>query len=219
MAQMMTPALLGLVLAYFLRHLFWIRRLLLIGILVYVVYLGEQVLGAEFLGGVVGSVKQMFEPNIEGIPTIEKHVADRYIIARIGRENFNQLVVFDPQLSKAVNGAREQGFQLVYHFEPLLEYQESDTFEIVVRNEMVESGYYLPNCVKDESLCQFEVSREEVVTIARENGLWSADLELGTTNLVENGLAIEVKSCGMGRRMLIDYRDGRVIGTSEVKCE
>ena len=219
-AQMMTPAVLGLVMAYVLRRINLFRRLLLIGVFVYVVYLAEVVIGFGVVSEKLVWVERLFEPNIEGIPTIDKHVADRYVAGRLGRENFNVLVTFDPQLSEHVNGAgRSSGYKVIYHFEPLREYQENDTFEVVVRNNQVESAYTLPNCLKDESLCQFEVGRDEVIEIVRRNGFVMDDVVIGTTTLVENNLAIEVKSCDTGKRMLIDYRDGNVIGTSDWVCE
>ncbi len=218
-AQWLTPAVLGLVVSVALRRFYVLRRVILVLVLVYVVYLGERVIVPGYFSGLTKLAQGLVEPKFEGIPTIDKHVADRYIISRVGRDHFD-LFVLDPARSEKVNGSvRAYGYRLVYHFTSIREYQVDDTVEIVVRNGAVESAEFIPNCVADTTLCEFEVGREEAITVARENGLWAADLEIGTTTLVENGLAIEVVSCGLGQRMLIDYRDGRVLAKGETKCE
>lgn len=155
------------------------------------------------------------------IPTLEKHAADRYVMAQVGRDNFVRLFEYDALLSRRRTSEVDNGsFVLVYHFLPLARFQADDTIEVVAKGGLVESAYWIPNCLVDESRCNFEVTRDEALALGRINGVSGVDEKLGTTFFSDQGLVIEVSSCTSNRRVLIDYRDGAVVGTGEaVGCD
>jgi hypothetical protein len=82
-----------------------------------------------------------------------------------------------------------------------------------------------PDCKKDKSLCNFNVDKQKALQIAKNNEITADDVTVSATNMKDDyakkkGLAfvIVVQSCKQNRSVVIDYRNGAILG-SETNCE
>ncbi len=76
----------------------------------------------------------------------------------------------------------------------------------------------VPNCVKDDSLCDFKVDKDKATSVAKDKGLSTSDLTLSWNTkhnqyAQKNGLpfVIAASSCSSNKSIFIDYRNGKVM--------
>lgn len=210
----LVPAIVGLGLAYVLRSWKLLRWALLIFVLAYSVFLVEVVILPGKLSERGERLMKWVGVTGTRIPAVEKFAGDSYLIARLGRENFTRLVVYDSVESGVISSSETErvGYSLVYHLLPLKEYQEDDAVILVVKDGEVISAHAVPNCVTDETLCEFGLTREVALEIARRAGV-GGEVLVRVKAYAETGLAVEVINCGQKRKVLIDYRDGKVLAS------
>jgi hypothetical protein len=106
----------------------------------------------------------------KSVPEEIKRLADTYITERTGEELFESSFRYD----SAKSSADSVYYNLVYRFSiPGKEYIDEEIKIIIdssgtVINKPVQG---IPECIKDPSQCEFNVSEREAVGIAEDNGL------------------------------------------------
>lgn len=104
---------------------------------------------------------------IPDVPKTVKQIADNYIVARVGEEYFKNNFVFNK--GESAKDAQNPSYHVRYDFLPLKQYTENYALEVNVYNGVAkEAEWYggkIPDCAKDPSLCQFNLTRAELLDI------------------------------------------------------
>ncbi len=152
-----------------------------------------------------------------------KTTADDYLIAQVGKDRFEKYYLFDQNRTSYANPKDSKYDFIAYHFSPwkaVTDYY--DVIMVQVNRDNVNEVFAnsVPNCVKDESLCNFSVGKDKATSIAKDKGLSTSDLALNWNTkhsqyAQKNGLpfVIVASSCSSNKSIFIDYRNGKVIGT------
>jgi hypothetical protein len=149
-----------------------------------------------------------------------KAAADTYIQSKVGKDNYKKLYTYDPHFGNCK--------MVAYHFSPFKELlsPRSDGLDLNIITVEVDnnlhkvSSYDVPNCIKDSSLCNFRVNKQQVLKIARNSFLTADDITITWANAADPHLkkkrlplAIIVRSCKQRKEIYIDYRNGAVIAS------
>lgn len=144
-------------------------------------------------------------------------IAEDYIISRVGIDYFRK----NFKIADSGHMKQELGYTIVYRFIPLEQYTNDGIVTIHISGDKAESNL-VPNCVKDNSLCDFKITNAEALQIAKNNGFNSSDLRVGVTPFIKSPIlpfAIEITSCKLDKAMQIDYRNGKILSfTNKVIC-
>lgn len=159
------------------------------------------------------------------VPTSVETAADAYIISKVGNDNFKKFYVFDKARSSYADPKDSKYDFMAYHFSPVKAITDyNDVIMVQVNRDNLREAFAdtVPNCIKDRSLCEFNIDANEALAIAKKNTLTASDLNVSWNNSNDEhakGLSfvIVVSSCSQNKSLFIDYRDGKVLGT-EAGC-
>lgn len=145
--------------------------------------------------------------------------ATRYLISRVGEENFPKLYERMPQRD-AFSSLPESAFDFVaYRFKPTYLYRahlpepDSEAGYIQVNRTNLKEIYGpTPRCVTDPGQCQFNVTAEQAKSIARKHGL-NGELSVDLSGFEGGYYRLGVRSCDDGKTLVLDYSNGNIIKT------
>jgi len=184
----------------------------------------------------IGGLWEEFETNTQlrriDIPSYAIETANNLIIYRIGKERFSNDIRYNEDETRKVNvakvlgNAKHQVYKIAYNFKPLEilnESSEDSLFYVDIVDK--DSPYYsqhivrrqgivnnrLPDCVTNNSFCNFHFTAKDAIKIADDNGFGATDLKVKWYSLGYPMLTIELSSCIENKVMHLDYRDGSVI--------
>ena len=220
-AQLVTPAVGVLIFAYLVRRMKWLKRFLLMGLLGYCLLLVEVVVLPGKMAALITKTGNLLEgKGISPIPAVDKHIADRHMIELLGSERFARWVVFSPDESKAIDLTGTIGrYEVAYQFYPLGEFSQGTLVIVRVAGQVVGRVEKVPNCLKDPRLCEFGLTREGAIEIAKLNGLSSEQLSTSVRDSLERGFDVVVTDCKAEEAVVLDHVDGAVLETIEkISC-
>lgn len=129
-------------------------------ILVFLVFFSIDI----YLIYAINQEERIFVP---AVPSSIRKIADEYIINKVGREYFNKNFVLDKK--ESIKLSESNFYRVMYEFFPLKQYSIPNiNYHIEIRvasNIAREWGEpFVPLCLNDSSLCQFNLSKEELLT-------------------------------------------------------
>lgn len=145
--------------------------------------------------------------------------ADAFIISRVGEERFHKYFKLDTSRSNDSDPHESNLDSRAYHFSLLKKAADDDLIVVQVNKNDASQTYanLVPDCVKDATLCDFNITKQQALSIARKNGFTASDLETSWDASHDSPkLAIKVSSCSQNKSMWIDYQSGRVTGFESV---
>ncbi|HSX05732.1 MAG TPA: hypothetical protein VLF69_04655 [Candidatus Saccharimonadales bacterium] len=155
-------------------------------------------------------------------PTTVEAAASNYLIAKVGTDNFKKLYVFDKAKSSYANPKDSTYDFIAYHFAPLKAVTNYDDVIMVQvnRNKLTEVfADAVPDCIKDASLCNFKVTGQQALQIAKSNALNAGDTVITWHNKNDSyakkkalPFVIVASSCKQNISLFIDYRNGSILG-------
>lgn len=104
-------------------------------------------------------LKRQFIP---AIPRSVREITDKYVVRKVGEEYFKINFIFNKTDSEKY---LDNPYKVRYYFLPLKNYTNDYILEIEVQNNQIVGGSNIPDCLKDKSLCQFNLTREEFLNI------------------------------------------------------
>lgn len=158
-----------------------------------------------------------YEQSWKDIPLDKQKIAEDYIISIIGKNNFDGNFIYEKKKSfYSTFSGYYTDYSVAYHYLPLRKFTSDDIVLVQLRDNTPQWAVGIPSCAQDQSKCQFNVTKDQALRIARENDFEAPDLNVTwNPNLNE----IEVQSCKINKVMDIDYRDGKVINFKpEILC-
>jgi hypothetical protein len=152
-----------------------------------------------------------------------KTTADDYLISQVGKDRFEKYYSFDQNRTSYASPKDSKYDFIAYHFSPWKAVTHyDDVIMVQVNRDNVNEvlADSVPNCVKDDSLCNFKVDNDKATSIAKDKGLSTSDLALRWSTkhnqyAQKNGLpfVIVASSCSSNKSIFVDYRNGKVLGT------
>jgi len=106
---------------------------------------------------------------ISDIPGPVKQVADDYVISKVGNEYFQNNFSFNKR--ESVQWYKSTTYSVKYDFLPLKEFTYNDIIEVLVYDGEAHEGRLseIPDCIADKSMCQFNLTKEDFISIAERN--------------------------------------------------
>lgn len=161
----------------------------------------------------------------EDVPSEILEKSDNFIKAKTG------LDFFDAHISKKNLSKTDNGYLIVYNLS--LNDETTNEISLYIDNEgkVVEDKEIIgiPDCISNPADCRFDISGEQAISIAKNNGLyegirkWDVNFKWNSNHNKYvweiKSILSEVESGGFirttGQTMLINPGDGEVIETSE----
>lgn len=164
-------------------------------------------------------------------PTASKQqviaAADKFLIVKVGQQKSQELYKREPNRDSFANPEQSTFDFIAYHFSPMKMYQAdnagSDTDIVYVqvnRNNLREIyADFVPDCTKDANQCNFVVSNQKALDIAKQHGLPDvAYVNIGSLP-GHTTFALRITSCTNKKSIFIDYSNGKVLGTQPAITE
>ncbi len=146
--------------------------------------------------------------------------ADKFLITRVGEINFQKFYKQEPTRTSYANPKDSKFDFIAYNFLPIKAFSEGDDVVTVQVNRNNLGEIYTdsgPDCRKDASQCNFTVTKNQALTIARSHGL-SGDISLDLNYNPEKEqktMVIIAESCVEKKAVYINYSNGQFLGTGQ----
>jgi len=182
------------------------------------------------LGALLASLPQCGKASIGRGPVPETilKVAQQHVVARVGGDAFERYFTYDDSASAHVFLRQESSdsphsyYVVMYELkiDAAPDYDRPAIIKLDEDGHLLQEPYGVPDCVKDPSECQFDVTEAAAITIAADAGLkpgirdWHAQFlwhpELGYIWAVESLLEKDSRRW-IGESLLIDANTGEVL--------
>lgn len=150
--------------------------------------------------------------------------ANKFYIDKIGEENFKKYYERLPQRD-TFSTLPESAFDFIGYLSKVDQINGYDTVNYekpsdavayiqVNRTNLKEVYGSVPDCKADTSQCDYRVTKQEAINIAKKRGL-GGELVVTTTSDNKGRYFLEVTSCQDKKAVHIDYSSGRVIRVVE----
>jgi hypothetical protein len=150
--------------------------------------------------------------------------ANKFYIDKLGEENFRKYYERLPQRD-AFSSLPESAFDFIGYVSKVDQANDYDTakyedpsdavqFVQVNRTNLKEVYGSVPDCVADAHQCDYKVTKQQAIDIARKDGL-SGELVVKTASDNKGRYFLEVTSCQDKKAVHIDYSTGKAIRNVE----
>jgi hypothetical protein len=109
-------------------------------------------------------------------------VANNYLVSKVGYDNFKKLYAFDRARSGYGGSMSDYDF-IAYHFAPFKTFASPEDIVMIQVNKHQPTEIYAdeaPNCIKDKSLCNFNIDRQKALQVAKNSGITADDITVTT---------------------------------------
>jgi hypothetical protein len=150
--------------------------------------------------------------------------ADQFYIDKLGQANFKKYYQRLPERD-AFSSLPESAFDFIGYISKIDKLNGYDTpkyenpsdaveFVQVNRTNLKEVYGHAPDCQDDAKQCDFKVTRQQAIDIAKKRGL-GGDLSVKTNSDNKGRYFLQVTSCQDKKDVHIDYSSGRIIRVVE----
>lgn len=147
--------------------------------------------------------------------------ANEFLIARLGEANFQSYVRAAPSSNSYSDPKDSISDFIAYHFLPVNFYSPNADNVVMIqmnRNNLDDiKTDFVPDCSKHADRCDFSVSRQEAVEIAKKHNV-SGDIAVRLQRIpdaTDRQLAIFADSCTQKKALYINYSTGIVLRTEK----
>ena len=146
------------------------------------------------------------------IPDSVRQIADQYIVEKVGHDYFQENFVFSKKRSEKITLHDDITYRVQYDFLPLQKYMNpKEYYRYIIEVEVVNGvprepnyGNKIPSCVQDNSLCQFNLTKEGFDSLKLQYGFQEDLKPLEPPYL-------RMYTCPRGSLSLIDYRTNEIL--------